>query len=57
MKTSELIKKLELAVEKHGDLEVEITDRVSARFYAGEFSVQEFEGIIDIGVGYCEIVE
>lgn len=36
-----------------GDMEVLVTDGILGNHYSGVYSVEEFEGCVDIGIGMC----
>lgn len=59
MKLGELLDKLAVEYEKHGDCEVTISDGYQGRFYAGDFCVGGFlddnrQMTVDIGIGGCD---
>jgi hypothetical protein len=51
MTVDALIKKLSAYP---GDMEVTITDGYDCRCYQGDYTVEEFEGSVDIGIGGTE---
>jgi len=51
MKNKEMVEKL---IQFDPEADVIISDGYNCRFYSGDYSIDLFEGKIDIGIGGCE---
>jgi hypothetical protein len=52
MNVQQMIEKLK---EFPMDMEVELFDGYNGNQYKGDFQFQEFEGVVDIGIGNCMV--
>ena len=52
MNVQQVIEKLK---EFPMDMEVELFDGYNGNQYKGDFQFQEFEGVVDIGIGNCMV--